>query len=332
MAVRVYSSDDERVLFPTNVPTVKADPEPGAAASGIVSLDPYHVTSVPAFTEEATLMAMRNLGFVAEDLVQQDPGGIADVALRVQTMIELDRRRLDTFQKILAERSRLLSLPSLAGAFRSPARTVRKKKKVPKRRPAAPELPALAGTRITITWRRSLAAAQDDARRRGIRLAARARLEQNRAGEAEWARRLRERRNAAEDDLQRQARAYMRIQERKQRAFEAENRRRLRVYAAAVKPEKRKNGLSALRRKFLGSGGPPIQFDTDTMPPPMAVPDDALISKMLKPATIVARSYQPRVGLTVAAPIVAASHDPGRRGSRLPIIGKGKTRIPCFRR
>jgi hypothetical protein len=117
-------------------------------------------------------------------------------------------------------------------------------------------------------------------------------------------------------------RAYMRLQERKQRAFEAEHRRRTRIFA--IPEKKKKNGLSALRRKFLGSSGAPIQFD----PGLVAVPEDAVVPR--RPELV--RSYEPRQALTRPRPIVAASLDPVPLASRLPIVGKGKTRIPCFRR
>jgi hypothetical protein len=150
---------------------------------------------------------------------------------------------------------------------------------------------------------------------------ARTRLARLRADEEAFARRRRELREAADARVQRQARAYMRLQEEKQKAFrEGQRKRQAKIYAGAAGREKKRNGLNDLRKKFLGSDGEL----TPLMPP--------------EPITNVSsESASPRVPTPMGRVAVSYDHTtessiPPMRRSQLPVVGKTKTRIPMFKK
>jgi hypothetical protein len=80
-------------------------------AFGILDLLPKDVRSPPEFTESATLAAMLQLGVEPLDLVCPEfrPGHDPDQFIA----IELEKRRIETFQQIISERGRILDDPPI---------------------------------------------------------------------------------------------------------------------------------------------------------------------------------------------------------------------------
>jgi hypothetical protein len=144
----------------------------------------------------------------------------------------------------------------------------------------------------------------------------------------------------AEAQMQEQARRYMRLQEKKQRALAAEREwRRANVYIG-TKDQKgpKKNSFSELRQKFLSAWTQPQQQQIEPLKPPVpiaeAVPEGLPGATVLQKKPKAARSYDPAI-VRVAMPIVtAASIDQVRAGHlrpKLPVVGRGKTKIPQLR-
>jgi hypothetical protein len=132
-------------------------------------------------------------------------------------------------------------------------------------------------------------------------------------------------RQAAEARIQRQARAYMRLQEAKQKAVQEEQRRRqAKIYGGAPAKEKKRKGLNDLRRKFLGSDD---EFEPSVAPKPIIrVSKRSALPRLPKPMGRVARSLDDSAAVLMTEPPA-----PPVRRSHLPILGKGKTRIPMFK-
>jgi hypothetical protein len=340
-------------LFSTDVQKVIVAPEPTTSPKfGILDLHPQTIRSPPQFTEEATIAAMRNLNVAPEDLIPQDPD-IEDIPLRVSTKLELERRRYETIQEILAERNRILSLPALDVSL-SAKSTVRRRgerKVVKKSVRREPELPSILAVQIRVPppgppvrreFRRRRPAAVpapiDGDEERRIRLAeiqrgAQCRLAKAKVEESVLARRRRRLREEANARMREQARRYMLLQEKKQKALVAEREwRRANLYGGAKEQKGRSNALSELRQKFLNALTQP-QPERETLRPPIPIAE--VVNGPEEVQKVKAQSYD-RQHVPVALPIVtSASVDQGRIGplrSKLPIIGRGKTKIPQLRK
>jgi hypothetical protein len=346
----VHFSRPGEPIFPTDLEKVIVAPEtvpdPGF---GILDLQPQDIHAPPQFTEEATIAAMRNLNVAPEDLVPQEPN-ISDVPLRVNTKLELERRRYQTIQNILAERNRILALPALEICL-SNEPTVRRvrckhQKKAPQP-PPSPQLPAIVATHIKLpqarrqTRRRKVAVAihpidDDEAKRlrlAQIRQAAQCRMAKAMVEESALVRRRRQLREAAPVRIQDQARRYMRLQEKKQTALAAEREwRRANVYAGARDQKgAKKNSLSELRQKFLSAlTQPPPRIES--VRPPIQISDVAFPTQNRR--TRAAQSLDAKWDRVTFPIIGSASIDQTRGGNwrpKLPIVGKGKTKIPQLR-
>ena len=78
---------------------------------GILDIDPQKIKEAPRFTEPATLEAMVNLGVISSDLVPAKINEVEgeDPALFEEIRDELERRRLATIEKIIAERNAVIN-------------------------------------------------------------------------------------------------------------------------------------------------------------------------------------------------------------------------------
>jgi hypothetical protein len=337
-------------VFSTDLQKVIVAPETGSNPDfGILDLKPQEIHEPPQFTENATIVAMRNLNVSPEDLVPQEPE-ISDIPLRVSTKLELERRRYQTIQNILAERNRILELPALDIALpnRRRARRVHRKHQKKVNAPSAStQIPTVVATPIkippplSIVRRRRVAIApdsfdEDEAKRLRqlqIQRGAQWRLARAMVEESTLARRRRQLRDAAEARMQEQARVYMRLQERKQRALAAEREwRRANVYAGARDQRgNRKNPLSELRQKFLSAlSQPPPQVE-----PLRAVVPIADVGPAQNRRSRPAQSFDANYKRGTIPVITATSGDVARTGMlrwKLPIVGNGRTRIPQLRK
>jgi hypothetical protein len=75
---------------------------------GILDIMPNDIQSPPEFTEPASVEAMAALAIAPADLVCPDFG-----ASPLEVTIELERRRIEAIQAIIAERSRILARPPI---------------------------------------------------------------------------------------------------------------------------------------------------------------------------------------------------------------------------
>ena len=104
-------ADDQQLFLstvPQNIVVPQLEPQ---AYFGILDVRPDTIKEPPRFTEPATLEAMSNLGILSYDLVPKDPADYEknDISLQIQVQIELERRRLATFEKIITERQLILN-------------------------------------------------------------------------------------------------------------------------------------------------------------------------------------------------------------------------------
>jgi hypothetical protein len=140
-------------------------------------------------------------------------------------------------------------------------------------------------------------------------------------------------RAVAQSKFQRQQRTYMQLQENKRRQFEREQQeRREKIY----KDTQRKNTFSQLKKEFLAGGGVP---ENRARQPPAPIIEAVRAMIPTKTAVIRSQELHPRpVILTKVNAPVRASED--RRSMlarpapvvKLPVVGKGKTKIPLYRR
>lgn len=107
----------------------------------ILDVRPDKITSPPVFTEEETIQAMQNLGVKPEDLVPHEvpesEGNNAIIAMQIQ--IELEKKRLATFERIIIERQQILNRSKKSIDINLPKsrKSTRKKSKKRKVRAAA---------------------------------------------------------------------------------------------------------------------------------------------------------------------------------------------------
>lgn len=82
---------------------------------GILDIQPNRIQTPPKFTEEATISAMRNLGIQPNDLVPSSGRSFDDSdnsSMKFQIAIEMEKRRFEAIEKIIAERNRILENPT----------------------------------------------------------------------------------------------------------------------------------------------------------------------------------------------------------------------------
>jgi hypothetical protein len=106
---------------------------------GILDIDPKGLKTPPAFTEPETIDAMRRLGYVPEDLIVVNRLGIDfdNISIRDKVLAELDRRRMQLVDKLIAERNRIVHgqpTPRANKIIRFRTRRRRRKKKAGKAR------------------------------------------------------------------------------------------------------------------------------------------------------------------------------------------------------
>jgi hypothetical protein len=173
-----------------------------------------------------------------------------------------------------------------------------------------------------------------------IQQGAQCRLAKAKVEESVFARRRRQLREATEAQMQEQARRYMRLQEKKQRELAAEREwRRANVYVG-TKDQKvvKKNAFSELRQKFLTAmtSQPPVEQLRPPIPIAEVITEGKSAVSIMKTNTKpkVAKSYEPRPARVAMPIITAASIDQARAGHlrpKLPLVGRGKTKIPQLR-
>jgi hypothetical protein len=122
---------------------------------------------------------------------------------------------------------------------------------------------------------------------------------------------------------------YMKMQENKRREFEREQeQRRTLIY----KDSQHKNTFSQLKREFLAGGGVQIQESR----PPVPIGD---VLKPLKPPSV-AKSLDFRPPPVTSAKTMPVRASDDRRPLiakvapvvKLPVVGKGTTKLPLFRK
>jgi hypothetical protein len=292
-------SDSDRIFAVTNLENVMIESARPTSDFGILNLKPNSVTAPPEFTELATLQAMRNLKIIPGDLVPQDPPQVDDLVLRLHLTIELERRRYETINRIIAERNRILSNPIVAPVLPRQRKRVRKRPpdeaELSQRRERKRELPSQRRNR------RAVGVCDEPRRqvRETILERAQIRLEKVKRDGSAFEKRKRQLKEEKEAERQRQERSYMRLQERKQRALEAERRwRRENVYRGAGPG--RKNRLADLKEQLERLTA---QVEVKPDPPP--------------------RRW---FNVSITRPVAQ------RNRYRLPVIGRGRTKIPCLRR
>lgn len=109
---------------------------PTSMTLGILDIDPETLYERPVFTEPETIAAINELGYAVDDLVIAKPESIADLpeqeGMRVQILLELDRRRKKMIEDVIRERNRMLSgkdEPVPASSTKSVNRKSKRKKK-----------------------------------------------------------------------------------------------------------------------------------------------------------------------------------------------------------
>lgn len=92
------------------------NPPPKTKDFGILDIRAESIKTPPQFTEEATIMAMKNLGISADDLVllssRTDAGTTFsdDSEMKLQIMNELEKKRFEAIEKVIEERNRILMM------------------------------------------------------------------------------------------------------------------------------------------------------------------------------------------------------------------------------
>jgi hypothetical protein len=290
---------------------------------GILDVDPDTITTPPHFSEEATVTAMRNLQVLSEDLVPHKSTDTANPEFQAQVSQELERRRRDLICKIVAERNRLLDEPPQSPL--SPQiprvrkkRTPRRRKKDPIRHPKQPKPDVGTIDRVKAADER-----RAEVRRQKqllIEEKAKERMAKIRDAESDFERRRNKMRVVADSEFQRQQRQYMRLQEQKRRKYEEEQRKRKEQIYRDSQP---KTSFSHLKKELLGQVGPEVA--DSWAPAPIAEFGSSTTSQSLeldKKARKKVGESIPRIsGMGVRGPIV-----------KLPIAGKGKTKLPVYRR
>jgi hypothetical protein len=302
---------------------------------------------------------MHNLNVLPEDLVPREPQDTDDVVMRVQLSMELERRRFEIIEKIMAERNRILSEPALdvltSGFPTERQKKLGKKKKrmspkkstfstisetpdMPSFKPIPPTVRRAPKRGTELTWERVKAAQERklEAQREKqaiVEQKAKERMAKIQGDATTFEKRKSQLRAVAQSKFQRQQRTYMQLQENKRRQFEREQQeRREKIY----KETQRKNTFSQLKREFLAGGGIP---DNRASQPPAPIIE--AVRAAIPTKTAVTRSQElhpPPVISTKIIPAVRGSED--RRSMlarpapvvKLPVVGKGKTKIPLYRR
>jgi len=98
---------------------------------GILDVLPDSIVEPPDFTEEATVEAMNNLGIHSEDLVPKHVDGNDEIT-QIQVAIELEKKRLQYFENIIAERDKIIETSEDTKSVAKSKRTKKKKKKTKK--------------------------------------------------------------------------------------------------------------------------------------------------------------------------------------------------------
>ena len=79
----------------------------------ILDLDPDNINAPPILTEEESQKAMLQLGVIPSDLVRLSPRAIAQIpgtpAIQARIVKELEQRRIDTINKVIEARNKLVS-------------------------------------------------------------------------------------------------------------------------------------------------------------------------------------------------------------------------------
>jgi hypothetical protein len=350
MAVAIAVPGGDDLFSHTDTQKVIIITEPPQPCFGILNIDPKSITAAPTFSEEATLTAMRNLNVFPEDLVPRPPPEADDVVTRLHVAMELERRRFAIIEKIMAERNRILSEPALdilTSGFpterqKKPKRVKRKSQKklteiseiseleVPVRRlepRPARKSPNRALERVHAVEKRRLELQQQQ--RVLLEDNAKKRLQKLNGATTTFEVRRKQLKADSDSAFQRDQRRYMAIQEKKRKEFEKEQReRREKIYRAG----QTKNTFSQLKREFM-AGRPQEILESQ---PPAPLPE---LGKPIQPH--VARSMEiapgrvpPRRPLVPVRATVDARSALARKAPvvRLPVVGKGKTKIPLFRR
>ena len=118
----VFNEKCDDPVFPTDIP--KAIVTPPAEKNerkiiGILDIKPSEILSPPEFTEEATLLAMKNLSILPEELVLSD-----ESKLKLQEALDAEKKRFELIRQIVKERNRIID------AIESLKPKKRKKKKM----------------------------------------------------------------------------------------------------------------------------------------------------------------------------------------------------------
>jgi hypothetical protein len=293
---------------------------------GILDVDPDSITAPPQFSEEATVNAMRNLQLLAEDLVPHKAADTSDPELQVQVSRELERRRRELIGHVVAERNRLVDAPPSSVISHVPR--LKKKKAAPKQKngPDPIRPPKQSKSRLGAADR--LKAADErraDVHRQKQQLIeqkAKERMAKIKVAETDFERRRNKLRVVADSEFQKQQRQYMRLQEQKRKKYEAEQRKRKeQVYKETNRHPK--TSFSQLKKELLGQFGSEIKENR----PPASIAE--IGSRKTSQSLDIGRKSRKKVGESI--PRIPGM---GARGPivKLPIAGKGKTKLPVYRR
>lgn len=229
---------------------------------GILDLDAEHVGEAPRFTEATTIRAMRNLNISPEDLVSRCIEG--DNGLMAMEMTkQLEKTRLATIKKIIAERNRLMSKPKKKKkpARRESVKTARKNSVRPptkspikknRRRPvkARPRPTKAKAGEGTAPPKRAPPPAK-------MKMKAKAKAKTEtapppkrvKAPEIRESKARAERHAEVENGMERKRKSYERLQEKKKKQYEDERARLQRIYQAPPVLRK-KNNYAEMRNKL----------------------------------------------------------------------------------
>ena len=270
------------------------------------------------------------------------------------------RKRKNVNGKKKRRRPMAKKKPSGPQAPTQPGRRAPRKKptKVPPRKPLPPPKPV---TTNPVTWKRSDAAVnrkqKEDAKRAAaekalqrvkdaqkrqeelrrqkeaiVKAKAQERLRRLKGEETIFERRKRQLKEASDAEMQRKERRYMRLQERKRRKFEAEQRWRQQNIYGQQKDSAEQQSFSSLRRKLMAA----IDSPSATAPaqkPTVPEPQKRILGspKLLKVPPHTFAAPEIRKPVPEARKMRTEAPNVVRPVVKLPVVGKGRTKIPCLR-
>ena len=169
-----------------------------------------------------------------------------------------------------------------------------------------------------------------------VKQKAQQRLKRLKGEETMFERKKRQLKEASDAEMQRKERRYMRLQEKKRRKFEAEQRWRQQNIYGQHKEMSEQQSFSALRRKLLAAIDSPSGSVSSNTPvqatPTPAEPQKRILGspKLLRPPHTIGI---PQIRKPVPETQKSRTEVPKSMKAlfKLPVVGNGRTRIPCLR-